>query len=596
MRAIIVFILLFLLLVTGCEQDARIHSKKYPFVIMKEIIANENGAEFLAEVLDLGNSPILSYGFIWSASPDFQYSYSYSNSGAHEITIGNFSLNVTSDLKKGTPYNVRPFIQTDGYLVYGNSMYFKSEGSSVPVISYFEPKNGNYGDTVVIYGENFSVLKSRVTVSLGNDKANVISTGFNEIKFVIPQKLSVSGEVSLFVKSGETLVKSDEQFSLDGHRITGFNPKEGIIGETEVEITGTGFDPKKTLVWFGKNKAQILYTDETKIKVKLPYSMETGSNSVKVDIDGKMAISDTPIQIKSRWIKLIDFPGQPRVFGSFTVVDDYCYLLTGMNDHANINSDLKDFWRYNISSDQWENLGNFPGIKRSSALSFTIGKELYFGLGQSVFTRLADFWKYNIQTKTWTQLKDFPGGPRYDVIYYTLNNKGYILGGDGTEYHPDVWQYEPDSDKWTKLGNLPFSFIDSRDAFYQAKSKAYLMPIFGRTTNDIRLYEFDPANTGSFLVPQNISLPGTIGGDRLPAFVLNDQFYVLGNYGNTEAVFWKYDFNIGKWTRLENFPGGCRKYSGYFSNDGLGYIVFGSLLGYSVALSDIWRYNPDSIQ
>lgn len=593
MRAINVYILLFLLLATGCEQDAKVQPKKYPFVIMKEINTNENGAEFIAEVQHLGNSTILTYGFIWSSNPDFQYSYSYSNMNEHEITIGDYSLKVTSDLKKDVTYNVRPFIQTEDYLVYGSSLSFISEGSNLPGISYFKPKNGNYGDTIVIYGENFSILKSRVSVSLGTDIANVISTDFNEIKFVVPQKLSISGEVPLYVKSGEDLMQSNELFSIDGHRITDYNPKEGIIGETEVEITGNGFDPIKIVVWFGDNKAQILDASETKIKVKLPFSMETGSKLIKVDIDGKMAITDNTFQIKSRWMRLKDFPGEPRVWGSFTIVDNFCYLLAGKKDHAYWDSELKDFWRYNFSNDQWENIGNFPGIKRSCTVSFTLGGEIYFGFGISIFTRLADFWKYNIQTNTWTQLNDFPGNARYDVIYYTLHNKAYIIGGAGISVSPDVWQYEPDSDKWTKLGSIPIAYLDSRAAFYQTNDKAYLLPIFSRPTEDIMIYEFNPSNTSSFLVPQNISLPETIGGDRLPAFVLDGQLYVLGNYGNKEAVFWKYDFSIGKWTRLEDFPGGCRLFTSYFSNDGLCYILFGSLLGFSEASPDIWTYNPD---
>lgn len=577
--------LLFLLLTTSCEKDAKVQPRRYPFVIMKEIKTTESGAEFYAEIEDLGTSPILTCGFLWSNSPDFRYNQ-YSFGVERENAARSFSLQVNSDLRKDTSYTVRPFIQTKDFLVYGNSMAFKSTGSLPPKIICFEPLKGDNGDTIVISGENFSVSKSRVKVLFGQDVATIISTSFNEIKVALPQRLSLAGKVPVSVKSGEYQIEASERFTIVGHEVNDFTPKEGIIGETAVEITGKGFDNTRSVVWFGDNKADIINISETRIVAKLPFSMKTGSVSIKVDIGGKKAVSDSTFTVKSRWKRLKDFPGEPRVLGSVEVAGNYCYLLAGVKNHSAWNSEVKDFWRYDVSNDQWLKLADFPGTKRSNAASFIINGEIYFGLGVNMYARLSDFWKYNIQTDTWTQLKNFPGSPRYDAIHYTLNSKGYIVGGYSGDPNSDVWQYEPVSDTWTKLYNVYSSYLDSRSPFCQNVDKAYLIPRAYAT-----LYEFSP---GEFLTGASVSLPATIYGDYLPAFILNGKFYILSNYNNTNAVFWNYDFPSNKWTRLEDFPGGCRLFNSYYSLNGSVYIMFGSKLGYSESSPDIWVYNPDN--
>lgn len=568
-------IVLLLFFLIGCKKDAQVLPKKYPYIVMRTVNIDEFGVEFKAEVQELGNSPIISYGFKWIKGSD-----SFSKEINNELGIGDFSLKVTSDLIKDESYTVRPFVRTKDYLVYGNQLSFKSKGSKAPKISSFEPNKGNSGDTVIIYGENFSVLKSRINVTLGTDIVDVISTDFNEIKFVVPQTLSISGDVPIYVKSGEKLIQSNDLFSINGQRISDFNPKEGMIGETEVEISGRGFNPTKTTVWFGDYKAEILNISETSIKVRLPYYMNTGMNLVKVDIDGRKAISSSSFQVKSRWTKLNDFPGTPRLSGACKVIGNYAYLLTD------------DFWRWDLINNKWEKLDNFPGKKRYDAVIFEINGELYYGLGLLNYEGLTDFWKYNIQTNTWTQLNNFPGEGRCGSPHFSLNNKGYLIGGYYTTIagdSNDVWQYEPSSDKWTKLGNSTAAYLlDGRDVFFQTSDRAYIVPITFRYTAAMVIYEFDP-NAADFLVSQSISLPNSLQDDSFPAFVLDNNLYILSTYN---CVFWKYDFSNSSWTRLENFPGGSRLYTNSFSYNGAAFVLMGSRLGSDVTSPDIWTYVP----
>ena len=60
-------------------------------------------------------------------------------------------------------------------MVYGTDVEFISLGSKSPKIFSFEPVTGSWGDTIVIYGTNFSFVKDENIVKLGSIEANINS-------------------------------------------------------------------------------------------------------------------------------------------------------------------------------------------------------------------------------------------------------------------------------------------------------------------------------------------------------------------------------------------------------------------------------------
>jgi N-acetylneuraminic acid mutarotase len=602
MKNLLICLMLFCFLMS-CEKS-EVSPKTYPYVLMKEVHSSSEGAEFIAEITDLGEVPINRYGFIWSKGTVIDSNMLFSKEIDSEIRLGQFSLWVTSDLEEEVYYTVRPFIETQSQLVLGNSILFQGRGAMNAEFIDFAPKSGDSGDTITITGANFSLSKSRVQVFLGADQAIVHSVDFEEIRFVVPENLSKSGEVTLSFNSGDFTFQGNEPFFVEGQQITDFNPKEGIIGETEVTITGDGFLPSGNIVRIGGKEAIILEEEASLLKVQLPYSMEVGKASIEVDVNGKLTTSVDSFEVRSRWIRLNDFPEVPRVGGYFTMIGNEGYLIGGVGQPVpgRVESFYQEIWKYDFSLDEWTNIGSFPGLGRWLAVGFNFDQSIYFGLGKIGFG-LYDFWKYEVQTNTWTQLGDFPGYTLYDAIFFTLKGLGYVIGGRtqlGMEN--EVWRFDPSIESWELLGTVPTTLaseLTGQDLFFQSedKEKAYILP-----TSNTTLFEFDPENV-SFLKPVSevpMDLTGREG--RLFGFVIENELFIGGDdyYKRPKAEnpsCWKYDISSGVWTRIESFLGGERNYVNSFSRNGTGYVMFGrdrrlpAGSDYKV-FPEVWVYDP----
>ena len=93
---------------------------------------------------------------------------------------------------------------------------------------------------------------------------------------------------------------------------------------------------------------------------------------------------------------------------------------------------------------------------------FLIGDYIYIGLGVNHYTEyIKDFWKYSITEDTWQQTASFPGDFRQYGISFSLNNSGYTGGGlnllrnNLNPHFNDLWQYIPESDQWIQRENIP---------------------------------------------------------------------------------------------------------------------------------------------
>jgi N-acetylneuraminic acid mutarotase len=585
------YLLVIILITISCEKDASLVSKKYPFVVMKTAQVSEQGVEFVAEIKEMGDYPVARYGFRWNAHKSDQYYYKTIDGKARP---GEYSLMVPSDLVVNEDYYVRPFVITENNLtVFGNDIPFISKGASSPIITDFEPKSGNSGDTITIYGKNFSVMKSRIKVRLGSDVTTVIFADFNVIKVVIPQRLTSSDEVPIYLTSGSSTLKSSDLFSIKGHRITSFYPQEGFIGETVVEITGTGFDSAYTVVKFGNDQAKIINANGTKIRVRLPYAVTPGDQYVEVVVKGRTTTSENQFTCKTRWTTLNSTPFILTGGGCFMKEGDFGYCVA----ESKYSGTGTDFWGYDFKNDQWTNLEKFPGAKRTDGVGFVVNGKVYYGLGIDNGVYLNDFWEYNIQTKIWRQKSKFIGAGRYRSMSFALNNKGYLIGGIGKKTPNtnarEVWEYNPELDLWYVMGSIPNSiayYIDNKDVCLYAQDKVYIIPTTSSATQACLFYKFDPTNA-SFLVSQGITLPAGITGESIPAFLIDDRLYVGENTsGVTKSAFWKCNLADKTWTQIESFPGGSMSFFKAASYGNMGYVMF------SPTLQTMWGYDETKLK
>ncbi|MCZ8216076.1 MAG: hypothetical protein O9262_07550, partial [Cyclobacteriaceae bacterium] len=128
------------------------------------------------------------------------------------------------------------------------------------------------------------------------------------------------------------------------------------------------------------------------------------------------------------------------------------------------------FYKFNPANNTLTGLSARPvSGYRAFHASFVINNEVYIGLGQSPTGYTKDFWKYNLDTDIWERIADFPGHFRSSPFSFALGNRGYTGGGynliEPQWPYPkfeDLWQFNPELDQWTQRESLP---IDNEELF-----------------------------------------------------------------------------------------------------------------------------------
>lgn len=120
------FTVIFLILVSflSCE-EAIFNSKYYPYVYMKSAEKVTEGNLLRAEVLNLGTLPIQSHGFVWGKKEGLTLEGDsvILLSSSSTLAIGEFSAILEGELITNSLLYVRPFIETERKLVYGNEIF-----------------------------------------------------------------------------------------------------------------------------------------------------------------------------------------------------------------------------------------------------------------------------------------------------------------------------------------------------------------------------------------------------------------------------------------------------------------------------------------
>ena len=82
-------------------------------------------------------------------------------------------------------------------------------------------------------------------------------------------------------------------------------------------------------------------------------------------------------------------------------------------------------------------------------MGFSIGSKGYVGTGyHSGFTRNNDFWEYNPATDSWLQLANVPGPARADAVGFSTSGIGYV--GTGNQYM-DFYSYDVSTNSWSQI-------------------------------------------------------------------------------------------------------------------------------------------------
>ncbi len=295
------------------------------------------------------------------------------------------------------------------------------------------------------------------------------------------------------------------------------------------------------------------------------------------------------------WTKLNDVGMGKRERATGFSIGGLGYLCGGLDTTEVIH---KDLWAYDPQTDAWTQKADLPGSGRRDAISFVINNFAFVGSGMDSIsgptgTTLKDFWRYNPTSNSWTAIADFPGAGGEGVYFATgfaVGGKGYLCGGKTGPnlYSSQLWEYKPSNNQWIQRASFPGG-VRYQMLSFVVGSKAYVG--MGTDQNIFKkdMYCYDPgANSWQAIAP----FPAYERG-AASTFTLEERGFVcLGNNGGLLSDLIEYNPESDTWTLRAAFGGSERKSAISFVIDNKAYVGTGN--GYSGKKDSWYVYAPSN--
>ena len=192
-------------------------------------------------------------------------------------------------------------------------------------------------------------------------------------------------------------------------------------------------------------------------------------------------------------------------------------------------------WKFNINAEEPEQLATFLGKPRVGAIAFEIEGIIYFGLGFSPGTTSEyhqDLWSFNPTENKWEELEEdaFIGIPRAEAVVFKINNKAYIGTGriSSGNYTNDFYCFDPTAEnglKWKKIDDLPGNSRENAVAFSMNENGFIGLGngSFNKIYNDF--YQFSPTENGGTWIKLPVTFDG-IGLESAIGFTIQNRGYI----------------------------------------------------------------------
>lgn len=281
------------------------------------------------------------------------------------------------------------------------------------------------------------------------------------------------------------------------------------------------------------------FTPEPAVSGEWRKVLDGGMDYSKIPPTGRISFDDAGIFVNA-WgevtrfdpetfalTKLSDFPGK----GNLSTANSMMTTRIGRKGYLCGGFDFNnDFWEYDLDSDTWKSLEDYPLPEIAGAFGFSINQKIHAGGGiDSDRTSYGFTYEFNPETNEWLQKKNFPGGGSNISVVFGIDNRGfvgsssgfweydtddnnwvsreyppvdpgnrycssgrfgYIIGHvfvDGSPVAKDFYSYDPAKDKWTRLSDFPGN--DPVDRVFSVKNKIYAVTWPDRSAS---LWEYTP--------------------------------------------------------------------------------------------------------
>ena len=165
--------------------------------------------------------------------------------------------------------------------------------------------------------------------------------------------------------------------------------------------------------------------------------------------------------VTNTWTPIASLPGA-RGWFSGTSDGTYIYLLGGVDQNFNTTATL---WRYDPVSNTYDtNLPSYTIPTYFHATAYLNGK-IYRIAGAAIGS---DFHVevYTIATNTWSMAANYPFA-NHNLMAAALG--GYVYAGGGNASPSNAWRYDPNTDTWTAIADLPAGRSSAASGAYNGR-------------------------------------------------------------------------------------------------------------------------------
>lgn len=491
-------------------------------------------------------------------------------SRADNFLIGYFNATITTTtdslvkLKMNRPFCSGKVIAKNVYTTIATSE--QTIRMAPPIIESISPSSVTYGDVINLQGEFYPELMSS---SLG-----IVSfKNKNEAQLFIPWTLNAGVYTIDLSVCTDSYIMNSATFTIPEIEITNVSPmeiKRGTIIIIKVTNLPLNYISDYIHCKLDGKELDIRDVSNGQIVAFVDYLIECSENPyLSIEVGPQQKTFQVPLHFNEPWIKVNPQINLPEN-SIFTVANGIPYTLS-IGESASIlkkfDSSL-DSWTYSTSLP----LFNFIGYRNNG---FSVSSELFFqGYDDN---RTGIIYKYSLSDNNLNRIKDFPiqliedtynfvingkaflgtskGFFQYDQgadnwiekedlpttwnrisypIYFTANNKGFVgfnteritvYGGADIE-KTEFWEFNPQTNSWKDLGELPFSVIYLGSAATEYNGKVYMV---GKSYESGSTFgEFDPV---TYQFRKMVPPPRQMTSNSF-LFVLNDFLYFVsvGDY------------------------------------------------------------------
>ncbi|MGJ1407842.1 Kelch repeat-containing protein [Sphingobacterium siyangense] len=309
--------------------------------------------------------------------------------------------------------------------------------------------------------------------------------------------------------------------------------------------------------------------------------------------------SDDDDDDEDEWFQKAAYKGPQTSAAASFVIDKIAYVTTGLASRTNGTPfRIQNTYAYNATANTWSEKTAFPGVARNGAVGFTINNIGYVGAGNDGTNNLKDFYKYNPTSDTWEQIASLPIAVN-TAVAFTLNGVAYVGTGEtttagGTTATNEFYKYDPAKNTWEDVEDAPFTAKRKGAFAFVINNIAYVGGGLSNGSYPKDFYKFDGSKWTKLndINRDDDSYTYNLARSNASSFVINGYAFVVGgSAGSVTNSIWKYYPNGDYWDNDNQvFQGSSRQDAVGFSIDGNGYITTG--LNGSTRFDDTWMFTP----